>query len=228
MAFTDSDCIPDCKWVENAVELLKTSAYERIAGNIELFYKNSERLTIAELYESVFAFKQKESAELKGSAVTGNMITFKYVIDNVGLFNENLLSGGDHEWASRANLRGYKICFGPNVTIKHPARSTIKELLKKTKRIGGGSATLYKNSKIKAIYKFLTSSKPPFEATYWLTKYGTHLNKLQKLLVFMVKYYINILLITLPNILANSLLRYIRRELYKKILPRLFILNLKD
>jgi len=49
-----------------------------------------------------------------------------------------------------------------------------------------------------------------------------------KYTIGMVKYYINILLITLPNILANSLLRYIRRELYKKILPRLFILNLKD
>jgi len=190
LAFTDSDCIPFTTWIENAVKFLVTTSYQRVAGNIELFYLDPNNRTDVENYEMVFAFKQKEVAENKNSSVTGNMITWKSVIDTVGLFNDTLFSGGDHEWALRAHLKGFKIGFGGDVSIFHPARSSIKQLIKKTKRISGGSALLTKKSLVQIFIKYLKTFKPPLYCIDDIKRHGNSLSLLEKTKVFFLKYYI--------------------------------------
>ncbi|MEX2409825.1 MAG: glycosyltransferase [Candidatus Paceibacterota bacterium] len=157
LAFTDSDCIPDNLWIENAVKLLETGE-ERIAGHIELFYR-SEKLNVIEYYEKYFAFKQKKSAE-NGASLTANLITWKRNFDAVGLFNENLMSGGDNEWGWRATSQGIPIVYSENVIVKHPARYKLKQLLKKNRRVLGGKLDIHDEEKF-SLTSFIRGFLPP-------------------------------------------------------------------
>lgn len=139
VAFTDSDCVPMPDWIERAVACLANGA-DRVAGRVELFYR-SEMLTWAEIYEKAFAFNQKISAQY-GCSVTANMVTWKKHFDTVGLFNESLLSGGDNEWGRRASGLGIRVAYAEDVCVKHPARHSISDLLKKRKRQAGGNVAI--------------------------------------------------------------------------------------
>lgn len=190
LGFTDSDCLPAEEWIENAVKILDQDNCDRIAGNIEIFYENDDDPTNAELYEKVFAFKQAEVAKTMGSAVTGNMFARKKVFDTVGLFNETLFSGGDHEWARRAHAKGFTIVYAEDVTIYHPARKSLQELLKKAKRVGGGAANLLSGKRAVAIKEYIGSFKPSFYAWYMIRNYGKGMSFVQKSKVFIIRAYI--------------------------------------
>ena len=191
IGFTDSDCIPAGDWIANAVGFLElNSQYSRIAGKIELFYEGAD-LTSAELFEKVYAFKQDHVCEKLNSSVTGNMFAYKYVFEDVGNFDEDLYSGGDHEWSFRAQAKGYLIGYGADVIVKHPARSTMQQLIKKSKRVGGGKAFLTKSSKAAAALMLFKSIKPPLhELKYYLQRYGGDLTVQEKMKVSMIKYFL--------------------------------------
>lgn len=136
IAFTDSDCIPYPDWIEKAVIEILNGA-DRVAGRIELFYQSINNLTIAEIYEKAFAFNQSKNA-LKGVSVTANMIVTAATFDRVGLFNERLSSGGDIEWSLRACNLNIPIIYTSSAVVRHPARHTFFQLLRKRKRIAKG------------------------------------------------------------------------------------------
>ena len=183
LGFTDSDCVPHKDWIQNAVALFKARPeITRIAGHIELFYK-SEKLNLAELYEKTYAFKQDFAASV-GVSVTGNMFTYRHVFDKVGNFNESLLSGGDNEWGRRANEAGYKILYGKEVVIYHPARSEWKEMVKKYKRMGG----FYGRSKAASLWRFGKYLLPPLRSF----TLPSNLTVLEKIRVFCFRYYLNL------------------------------------
>lgn len=184
IGFTDSDCIPYPYWIQNAVSFLNDNPkYTRIAGKIELFYK-SNQLSDAELYEKVYAFKQDFAASV-GCSVTGNMFTYKDVIDQVGNFNEKLFSGGDSEWSLRAERMHYKIAYGDNVTIQHPARYEMAELTKKAKRTAG----FYGTDKKKALIRFVKYCIPPVNAFV----HSKTLTFKEKIKVFRIRYQLNLI-----------------------------------
>ncbi|RYZ99977.1 MAG: glycosyltransferase family 2 protein [Sphingobacteriaceae bacterium] len=181
-AFTDSDCIPDAAWLSNAVKFfIQNTDITRIAGNIKLFYKK-EKLTAAELYEKVYAFKQKISAA-DGVSVTGNMFAQKSVFNLIGSFNENLLSGGDFEWSKRAEAAGSKIRFVENVVILHPARHQMAELYKKEIRRAGWIG----NNRKAAIKRLFKYSIPPVKTLF----HGEDMNLAEKVRVFFIRYNLN-------------------------------------
>ena len=139
LAFTDSDCIPDPEWIEEAARILRQGA-NRVAGRVELFYKGI-RLTPAELYEKAFAFRQEKNAAA-GSAVTANMLAWRYCFTRTGVFNEALMSGGDYEWGIRAHELGLNIAYVSEAVVYHPARATIRELVKKRRRVIDGKCRM--------------------------------------------------------------------------------------
>lgn len=132
IAFTDSDCIPERKWIENGVSLLSVDGVDRVAGAIQLTF-SSRRLTLTEIYEKAFAFRQHINAEA-GWSVTANLFCFKESFSAIGFFDDRFMSGGDFEWGKRATEKGLSISFGPDVVVRHPARRTASEILKKVRR----------------------------------------------------------------------------------------------
>ncbi len=186
IAFTDSDCIPNKDWIENAVNELADGC-DRIAGHIELFYM-SEILTMAEIYEKSFAFNQEKYASL-GNAATGNMITRKKCFEKVGVFDETLMSGGDMEWGQRCNDQGIGVHYCINVVVNHPARHSMNELINKRKRIMGGVS---RSLQLSEAHSIMRGFFPPIKDIIELNN-SRHLSFMEKLKAIMVSYYLKII-----------------------------------
>lgn len=135
VAFTDADCVPEPDWLENAVRHL-LAGDARVAGRVALTFA-SERPTPAERYEKAFAFQQERYVS-RGTCVTANLVTWRWVFDRVGRFDPSLLSGGDMQWGMRAYRAGIGIAYRSDVVVQHPARRTLRSLLSKRKRTTGG------------------------------------------------------------------------------------------
>lgn len=138
LAFTDSDCIPDKDWLKNALRTFKEKGCQRIGGKVLLFYKNPKKKTWAELYESVFAFNQRENVEIRKLSVTANFFVQKEIFISIGLFDDSKMSGEDWGWNRRVTNKGISIDYGPDIIVQHPARHKITELTQKVKRVAGG------------------------------------------------------------------------------------------
>lgn len=146
IAFTDSDCLPDTKWLEEAwKELSSHTQVDLIGGDIQV-YKMPTGDTSAYLFEKHYAFKQQMNVERYGKSVTANLIVRKKVFDDVGLFDDSAFSGEDHRWTSMAVSKGYRMVYSPVVQVLHPARVSMAELIAKRKRTIGGYYSLHYRS----------------------------------------------------------------------------------
>lgn len=141
LAFLDANCMPDPAWLEAALTCMETQGADLVAGHITLTYQ-SPMLTPAECYEKAFAFRQVQNVE-QGVAVTANLVVRREVLDAVGGFNEQMMSGGDFEWTRRATASGFKLVYCPNAVVRHPARNTLASLAQKARRVSAGSMALH-------------------------------------------------------------------------------------
>ncbi|KKD36535.1 glycosyltransferase [Limnoraphis robusta] len=139
IAFTDADCIPALDWLEQGVTHLQNAPNcGLVAGKIELFFKNTQKITPVELYESITAFPQKELLEKHRYGAGANLLTWKQVIEKVGVFDATLKSSGDVEWCRRIFDSGYQQIYSEETCVQHPARTSWLELYKRTIRLVGG------------------------------------------------------------------------------------------
>jgi glycosyltransferase involved in cell wall biosynthesis len=139
LAFTDSDCVPLPDWIEKGVAaLLRVPDCGLVGGKVEVFFRDPKRPTAVELYESRTAFLQQEYIEVGRFAVTANLFTFRKVVDDVGVFDAELKSGGDLEWGQRVAAHGYPLVYAEDARVAHPARSSYRELYRKVARTVGG------------------------------------------------------------------------------------------
>jgi len=172
LAFTDADCIPDKQWIRRAVENLNSdsSGYTRIGGRVQLTFPDKK--TVFDEYERLFSFRQKEFCDVFGYSVTANMICLQSCFEKVGLFRDDLLSGGDTEWGKRAEAIGEKIIYCDDVVVCHPSRSSFKELNKKLKRVSGGVYSRNCQSLKSKILIVLKSAIPPVGSVRSICKYS--------------------------------------------------------
>jgi glycosyltransferase involved in cell wall biosynthesis len=177
LAFTDADCIPSANWIERGVEkLLNSPNCGFVAGKISIFFKDADRPTAVELYESLMALPQQDFLQKYHFGATANLLTFRSVIDKIGRFNSNLKSSGDLEWGQRVHASGYQQIYAEDVCVKHPARHSFQELYLRTIRMAGGQhdlINLIDTSPLKQNFLYLNSLIrdliPPlmFIATIW-------------------------------------------------------------
>ncbi|NJL85132.1 MAG: hypothetical protein HC886_02820 [Leptolyngbyaceae cyanobacterium SM1_1_3] len=109
-----------------------------LAGKIDLFFENPTAPTSVELYDSLNFLQQQFYVEQKHFGATANLFTFRQVINNVGPFNAEFKSAGDHEWGRRVAKAGYSQIYAENACIQHPARKTLKQLERKVIRVTDG------------------------------------------------------------------------------------------
>lgn len=139
LAFTDADCSPSRHWLSRAVAVLEgPPGADMVGGAVDLRFATGAPRTAAELYESIHAFPQQRYLEEQGWAVTANMVTWRRVFDQVGLFDANLRSRGDAQWGQRVAAAGLTQRFVPDAVVFHPARTTWRELLTKSRRVVRG------------------------------------------------------------------------------------------
>ncbi|SKA97428.1 Glycosyl transferase family 2 [Thiothrix eikelboomii] len=189
IAFTDSDCIPDTDWIKNAAVRLEAGA-ERIAGRIDLFFK-SEKLTLIETYEKIYAFDQASYAK-SGWAVTANMITWRKNFDVVGWFNDSLMSGGDIEWSWRANDLGISVEYAHEVVVKHPARDSLAAMLQKCRRVAGGTVNIDRKETRHSLLMFLLRGYLPSVSSLLKPWKKSDITLIEKFIAIGIYYYIKI------------------------------------
>lgn len=139
LAFTDSDCVPSTDWLKKGVDgLEENQGCGLVGGRIELFFKNPSRPTLAERFEKLTAFPQQQNVEKSRFSVTANLFTTRNVMEQVGLFDPNLESGGDVEWGNRVHRNELELIYADNVVVSHPARRSLQQIFKKNHRVARG------------------------------------------------------------------------------------------
>lgn len=129
IAFTDADAEPDPDWIANGIAALESGA-DAVSGPIRVESKPTDG-AIAK-FDEVLGFS-------KETLKTANLITRKEVFDEIGSFDENLISGGDVEWGNRVESSEFTYRYDESVVVRHEPRRTLRELLGKNIRTGYGN-----------------------------------------------------------------------------------------
>jgi glycosyltransferase involved in cell wall biosynthesis len=132
LAFTDSDCIPEKNWLSNADEWFQSTDCDLLGGKIEIF-REPQGSEIIYRYERHTAFRQDKHVP-EGKGVTANLFVRRDVFMEVGGFYADIKSGGDWEFTERCVEKGYEFRYAENVVVHHPARTSLRTLLRKQKR----------------------------------------------------------------------------------------------
>lgn len=161
IAFIDSDCFPIPEWIEKGVSALEDQDADLIGGRIKFLFPT--KASAADIYDSLTYMQMKTVIEIHGSAPTANLFVLRRVFDKVGLFPQNLRSGGDIILTGRATRAGFKLKYAPEVLVTHPTRGLL-ELIKKKYRTAGGHLQIWQSEGIggrEALKRFLRYLFPP-------------------------------------------------------------------
>ena len=131
LAFIDSDCRPDGRWLEEGLAGL--CAADFVGGRVDVLVEDPCRMTAVETFESVFAFQNEHYVKNRKFTVTASMFVPRSVFDAVGQFENGVPE--DIDWCRRARRKGYRIGFAPRSIVGHPARRTMDELKRKWRRL---------------------------------------------------------------------------------------------
>jgi GT2 family glycosyltransferase len=131
LAFIDSDCRPDKRWLEEGLAQLRHA--DIAGGHVDVLVEDPRRMTAAEAFESVFAFRNERYVKDLKFTVTASMFVWRSVFDAVGDFINSIPE--DKDWCERAWRQGYRIRFAPKSIVGHPARRTMEELKRKWRRL---------------------------------------------------------------------------------------------
>lgn len=147
LAFTDSDCTPDSRWIDKAIAaLVHNPEVGVVGGRVDVIARNPERPTASEAYDCLFAFPQQCDITRNHKVVTANCITTRTVMRYVGPFDQRVMSGGDVDWSRRAFEMGFELLFVPDAIVRHPARRSLADQFKKLRRTTAGQSRLYRKN----------------------------------------------------------------------------------
>jgi GT2 family glycosyltransferase len=139
-AFTDSDCFVSPDWLLNYVKYLEKKPSDIVAGQVEILER--QKPNIYETYDRC-KFDQEFFVREFNFGATANLMVKRTVFEKIGTFDRSLISSGDLEFCQKAFRSGYNINYCQSAIVRHPARSTFKELIKKEARIGFGYSQIY-------------------------------------------------------------------------------------
>ncbi len=141
LAFTDSDCVPNNKWLKNGMNSIRANNAAMVAGRIEFSYREHGP-NIWEYFDSATKLDQEHYVKDLGFGATANLFVLKTIFDKYGLFLSELQSGGDYEFGRRLTQSGELLLYAHTALVYHHARSTFKSKLIKSKRIAEGQKIL--------------------------------------------------------------------------------------
>jgi len=135
IAFIDSDMTVNKDWLTRIVKSFEKHQADYLACRVEI---NLGEKSLFGLYNKMTGFPVGKYIKKNHFAPTCCLVVKKNVLDDVGLFDSRLVSGGDNEFGNRVFNSGYKLYYDASIVMRHPARSTFKQIFCKFFRIGKG------------------------------------------------------------------------------------------
>jgi glycosyltransferase involved in cell wall biosynthesis len=133
LCFIDTDMTVKSGYISELAALFHEHDPDYVGCKVRLFSKEK---TASALYNILTGFKVKSMMERIHYAPTCCLTVKKEVFRKIGMFDERLKSGGDHMFGLKAYKAGLKFYYADRIIMYHPARATLKSLLKKAVRIG--------------------------------------------------------------------------------------------
>tara|TARA_R110002020_G_scaffold442020_1_gene653188 strand:- start:8275 stop:9147 length:873 start_codon:yes stop_codon:yes gene_type:complete len=167
LAFTDSDCIPSSKWLQEGFIKIKKGS-DLVGGEMVFFKAKETDSSLVFLYEKCFSFNQKRNVDKYKKSITANLFVRRSVFNQLGGFDEETFSGADSQWTKKATDSGFSISFATNSIVKHPSRKSVSELFSKKKRTSGGYFELEfrQYGPFKKIKTYLNLLRPPVKVFF--------------------------------------------------------------
>lgn len=160
IAFVDADMTVDPTWVDAVCGVFERSSVDYLGYEVELYAPDGERTFWAQ-YDLATGLPVEHYLRTKQFAPTCALAVRATVFDAVGLFDESLVSGGDKEFGRRVDDAGFEMGFEASITVRHPARTTFREHVKKARRIGRGQMQLWERHRLAAHPLSPTRVLPP-------------------------------------------------------------------
>lgn len=135
--FTDADCIPVDGWVSAALDALATMPGKGIYGGRITMYRPPQGEEATFRFDELFELNQERRTQVN-RCVTANWMSYRADLMREGGFDETLKSCGDSEMSRRMHAKGAEVVYLPRMEVRHPARSSMAELVRKRRRIVGG------------------------------------------------------------------------------------------
>ena len=140
LAFVDADMTVPEDWLDSALAAFESADADYMGCHVELALPDDPSL--AARYDHHTGFPVEGYLEQQGFAPTCCLFVRREVFADVGLFDHRLVSGGDKEFGNRVSKAGYDLHFAENVTMYHPTRNSLSELVSKDRRVGRGLCQL--------------------------------------------------------------------------------------
>jgi len=140
IALIDINCIAIPDWIINGILCLENENADLCGGKVTFTF--SSQHTNTEVFDSISNVKMESSIKERGVAKGGNLFIRKRLFELIGLFPDNLRSGGDVIWTGKATRNGFKLVYAPNAEVLYPARKFFP-LIKKSCRVGKGQPPIW-------------------------------------------------------------------------------------
>ncbi|MFC5278293.1 glycosyltransferase [Halorubrum rubrum] len=139
VGFLDADVVPDGDWIESTVSAMvdRDIAYAGCRVDVEC-----SKSTYSGRYNAATGFPIERYISELDFAPTCALFVDRDVIRDVGPFDEGLVSSGDLEFGRRVAAAGWKQGYVHEARAVHPARSSLRSLLRKYFRLGRGDTQL--------------------------------------------------------------------------------------
>ena len=145
LVFIDADMEVEGTWLTELTEFFDETEVDYVGYDVEVKLSNSQ-LTLVGLYSQAIEFPVELYVNRMNFAPTCSMAVRSDVVENVGAFNEILVSSGDAEFGHRVAAAGYEQRFVSDITVYHPARTKLREHIQKSRRLGRGREQRYNMS----------------------------------------------------------------------------------
>ncbi len=144
IAFTDADCIAHSRWLSELVQLYQDPKVGGVGGSI-LPYEHSKRNFVeifSEEHSPLINFASGEH-EFLPHLYTANASYRRHILNEIGGFNPNVVTGQDVDISWRVQLQTKtRLHYAPDAVIYHHHRSTRAGLARQYRRYGFGEIVL--------------------------------------------------------------------------------------
>ncbi len=155
IAFMDSDCAPDPHWLRHLTDPFSDPTVGAVAGRVV----GAIQASTVELFSALYTLQSpnrpsrwKQWTPWGGGYHTANLAVRRAMLQEVGGFDESMMTGEDHDLCARLYERGAEIAFVSAARVAHYHRTTLAGMLRQAFGFGQGHADLLRRHTARGLW----------------------------------------------------------------------------